>query len=109
MVAGLKGAFVFLSTFYTPYVQCFTERTAAMACSTLCGHGLRSQSSCLGAEVDGVDFLGPCTQVHGGGQLLDTWPHNLLHVCSDMEKHIVVSVTSGPPTTRLNQVARCFW
>ena len=29
-----------------------------------------------GAEVDGVDFLGPCTQVQGWRQLLDSWSHN---------------------------------
>ena len=29
-----------------------------------------------GAEVDGVDFFGPCTQVQGWRQLLDSWSHN---------------------------------
>ena len=33
----------------------------------------------------------------GGSRPQGHAAHNLLHVCSDMDKHIVVSVTSAPP------------
>ena len=59
-------------SFFITYVQRLTE--GAMACASLCGQGLWSRSPCPGAEVEAAEFLGPCTQVQGRGQLSDSWP-----------------------------------
>ena len=40
--------------------------------------------------------MGPFTQVEGWGQLSASWPHNSVHPCSGMDKHVVVTVTSEP-------------
>ena len=45
----------------------------------------------------GVDFLRPCTQAQGREPCPQGHgPHNSVHTCSGMEKHVAVFVTSAP-------------
>ena len=53
----------------------------------LCGQGLRSRSTWRGAEVDGVDILGPCAQAQGRGG----------HVHRDMDS--IISCTFRQPSS----------